>query len=86
MDRTLYKRHMQKALAEYPNLDIYPASVRDLLWEPGQEGQTVGGVKLGQSLQFSGRLRCRQLTGPLRNGRGDKMQIRRPQYWHLPFW
>jgi tRNA uridine 5-carboxymethylaminomethyl modification enzyme len=52
MDRKLYKKHMQKAILEQPNLDVRAGSVFDLVFDhsqqlaPNQWG-TISGVKLG---------------------------------------
>ncbi|KAF7328794.1 Mitochondrial translation optimization protein 1 [Mycena venus] len=51
MDRKLYKKHMQKAISEQPNLDIRAGSVFDLVFDhsqplaPNQWGK-ISGVKL----------------------------------------
>ncbi|KAJ6558253.1 glucose inhibited division protein A-domain-containing protein [Mycena capillaripes] len=51
MDRKLYKKHMQKAILEQPNLDVRAASVFDLVFDhsqplaPNQWGK-ISGVKL----------------------------------------
>ncbi|KAJ7773632.1 mitochondrial translation optimization protein [Mycena maculata] len=51
MDRTLYKRHMKKAILEQPNLDVRAGSVFDLVFDhsqpssPNQWGK-ISGVKL----------------------------------------
>ena len=34
IDRKLYKKHMQAALRDYPNLDIRTASVKDIVLGP----------------------------------------------------
>jgi tRNA uridine 5-carboxymethylaminomethyl modification enzyme len=57
IDRTLYKRHMQDLLFNYPNLDVKAASVFDLVLSegpsmPGEHTTTrrrVTGVRLGLS-------------------------------------
>ncbi|KAJ6632461.1 glucose inhibited division protein A-domain-containing protein [Mycena sp. CBHHK59/15] len=51
MDRTLYKKHMQRAILNQPNLDVRAASVFDLVFDrsqsstPNQWGK-ISGVKL----------------------------------------
>lgn len=51
VDRKLYKRHMQKALHDYPNLDIRSASVHDLIFDnettTNNAWGKVVGVRLG---------------------------------------
>lgn len=41
MDRKLYKKHMQAALANYPNLEIRTANVKDIVLSPPSECDTV---------------------------------------------
>jgi tRNA uridine 5-carboxymethylaminomethyl modification enzyme len=50
ISRTLYKKHMQQALAKVENLEVQPGSVADLIWVEGEDGWKVGGVKLGTSV------------------------------------
>ena len=55
VDRKLYKKHMQAALHNHPNLDIYAGSVFDLvLNQPSLSTEfpraEVRGVKLGMRL------------------------------------
>jgi tRNA uridine 5-carboxymethylaminomethyl modification enzyme len=55
IDRTLYKRHMQELLFDYPNLDVKAASVFDLMLSEGPtessdtspDVRRVTGVRLG---------------------------------------
>ncbi|RKP14102.1 glucose inhibited division protein A-domain-containing protein [Piptocephalis cylindrospora] len=47
MDRTLYKRHMQDTILNYPNLQVREGSVSDLdiSWEADPTGSSVGAVR-----------------------------------------
>ncbi|KAG8711196.1 Mitochondrial Translation Optimization [Ceratobasidium sp. 395] len=80
MDRTLYKRAVQAALTQTPNLDLHAASVHDLILEPFTSTsnpltqQSVTGVRLdsGQVIRCSEVVIC---TGTFLAGEihiGDK--------------
>lgn len=52
MDRKLYKKHMQNALLNYPNLHIRAASVHDLVFDVPHPFRFdhISGVQLGASV------------------------------------
>lgn len=56
IDRKLYKKHMQAALSNYPNLDIQAGSVFDLVFDHEGKAENIwgkiSGVKLGKILQY----------------------------------
>nr|GAT55107.1 mitochondrial translation optimization protein [Mycena chlorophos] len=46
MDRQLYKKHMQAALRDYPNLDIRAGGAFDLVIDASHQHRRISGVKL----------------------------------------
>lgn len=53
ISRTLYRKHMQEALAKVDNLTVQAGSVSNLLWAQGLDGSwKVEGVRLGKHSFF----------------------------------
>ncbi|KIY43156.1 glucose-inhibited division protein A subfamily [Fistulina hepatica ATCC 64428] len=62
MDRKLYRKHMQQALFNYPNLDVKAANVHDLLFDHSGPSSGVWGKVTGVKLESGDIIPCSQVV------------------------